>query len=68
MDDASIDLGAYEATPIAESWGDSGWRAGVLLSGEDVRGHGAKSLSAQLFSSREEALTFAQSEYGSLGR
>jgi len=39
-----------------------------LLSGEDVRGHGAKSLGAQLFPSREEALTFAQSEYGSLGR
>ena len=68
MRDASGDTGAYEATPIAESWGDSGWRAGVVLSGEDVRGHGAKSLGAQVFSSREEALTFAQSEYGSLGR
>ena len=68
MADASIDSGAYEATPIAESWGDSGWRAGVLLSGEDVRGHAAKSLGVQLFSSREEALTFAQSEYGSIGR
>lgn len=68
MGDESIESGAYEAIPIAESWGEDGWRAGVLLSGEDVRGHGAKSLGAQLFSSREEALTFAQSEYGSLGR
>ncbi len=61
--------GAYEAVPIAECWGDSGWRAGVLLSGDDARGdRPAKSLGAEIFGSREEALTFAQSEYGGLGR
>ncbi len=59
----------YRATPIAESWGDSGWKAGVLLSGGDARGdRPAKSLSSQLFESREAALDFAQSEYGALGR
>ena len=25
----------YRATPIVEAWGDSGWKAGVLLSGGD---------------------------------
>ncbi|MEO7056042.1 MAG: hypothetical protein ABI281_14180 [Caldimonas sp.] len=59
----------YEVTPIAESWGESGWKAGVLLSGGDPRGdRPAKSLGAQLFDSREAALVFAQSEYGSLGQ
>ena len=59
---------AYEATPIAECWGDSGWRAGVLLSADDARGdRPAKSLSERVFPSREEALTYAQSEYGALG-
>ncbi len=59
----------YEAIPIAESWGDSGWKAGVLLSGGDARGdRPAKSLSAQVFGSREAALNFAQSEYGALGQ
>ena len=59
----------YEVTPIAESWGDSGWKAGVLLSGGDARGdRPAKSLGDQLFDSREAALDYAQSEYGSLGQ
>ena len=67
VDDA--DDNQYRATPIAESWGDSGWMAGVLLSGGDARGdRPAKSLSAQLFESREAALDFAQSEYGTLGQ
>lgn len=61
--------GGYQATPIAESWGDSGWKAGVLLSAGDARGdRPAKSLHEQLFDSREAALRFAESEYGQLGR
>lgn len=63
------DAGEYEVTPIAECWGDSGWKAGVLLSGGDPRGdRPAKSLGDQVFPSREAALDFAQSEYGSLGQ
>jgi len=59
---------AYRAIPIVEPWGDSGWKAGVLLSGGDARGdRPAKSLSAQLFASREDAWLYAESEYGSLG-
>jgi hypothetical protein len=60
----------YRATPIVEPWGDSGWKAGVLLSGgDDARGdRPAKSLGEQLFASREDAWQFAESEYGSLGR
>jgi len=59
----------YWATPIVEPWGDSGWKAGVLLSGgDDARGdRPAKSLGDQLFASREDAWRFAESEYGSLG-
>jgi hypothetical protein len=58
----------YRATPIVEPWGDAGWKAGVLLSCGDARGdRPAKSLCAQLFASREDALQFAESEYGSLG-
>ena len=59
----------YRATPIVEPWGDSGWKAGVLLSGgDDARGdRPAKSLGEQLFASREDAWQFAESEYGSLG-
>ncbi len=61
--------GDYEAVPIAECWGESGWRAGVLLSADDARGHRpAKSLGSEVFTTREEALTFAQSTYGDLGR
>jgi hypothetical protein len=57
----------YHATPIVEPWGDSGWKAGVLLSGGDARGdRPAKSLGERLFSSREDAWQFAESEYGSL--
>jgi hypothetical protein len=59
----------YRFTPIVEPWGDSGWRAGVLLSADDARGdRPAKSLGEQLFASREDALQFAESEYGTLGR
>jgi hypothetical protein len=59
----------YRFTPIVEAWGDSGWRAGVLLSADDARGdRPAKSLGEQLFASREDALQFAESEYGSLSR
>jgi hypothetical protein len=59
----------YQATPIVEPWGDSGWRAGVLLSGDGGRGNGsAKSLGEQLFASREDAWEFAETQYGSLGR
>ena len=58
----------YEAIPIVEPWGDSGWKAGVLLSAGDPRGdRPAKCLGEQLFESREEALEFASSEYGRLG-
>ena len=58
----------YEVTPIVEPWGDSGWKAGVLLSSGDPRGdRPAKCLGDQLFSSREDALEFASSEYGRLG-
>ena len=67
--DASGAAAGYVAIPIAESWGDSGWKAGVLLRGDDARGdRPAKSLGDQLFGSRDEALHFAQSEYGSLGQ
>jgi hypothetical protein len=53
----------YQAVPIAEGWGDTDWRAGVLLSGGDARGdRPAKSLYPQLFSSEEEALSFARHE------
>jgi hypothetical protein len=59
----------YWATPLVEPWGDAGWKAGVLLSGDDARGdRPAKSLGEQLFASREDAWEFAASEYGSLGR
>ena len=58
----------YQATPIVEPWGDNGWKAGVLLSWDDPRGdRSAKSLGEQLFSSREDALEFASSEYGQMG-
>lgn len=69
MHDVSGGAAAYQAIPIAESWGDSGWKAGVLLSADDARGdRPAKSLGEQVFGTREAALDFAQSEYGSLGR
>ena len=70
MSDASQSAGeGYEATPIVEPWGDSGWKAGVLLSGDGGRGNGsAKSLGEQLFASREDAWQFAETEYGGLGR
>ena len=69
MHDESRTSGEYRVTPIAESWGDSGWKAGVLLSGGDARGdRPAKSLGSQVFESREAALDFAQSEYGALGQ
>lgn len=59
----------YEVTPIVEPWGDGGWKAGVLLSCDDARGdRPAKSLGEQLFFSREDALQFAESEYGDLGQ
>ena len=52
-----------------EPWGDSGWKAGVLLHGDDARGdRPAKSLGVHLFASREDAWRFAESEYGGLGR
>ena len=58
----------YEVEPIAEPWGDSGWRAGVVLGADEARGHqGAKSLGERVFDSREAALSFARSEYGALG-
>ena len=62
MSDASTTYAGdgYLATPIVEPWGDVGWKAGVLLSGGDARGD-------RLFSSREDAWQFAESEYGSLG-
>lgn len=59
----------YLAIPIAEPWGDACWRAGVLLSGDEPRGdRPAKSLSPRLFGTREDAMHFAESEYGRLGR
>ena len=59
----------YQATPIVEPWGESGWKAGVLLSGDGGRGNGsAKSLGEQLFASREDAWQFAETQYGGLGR
>lgn len=63
-----FNLGEYRATPIAEG-GAGDWRAGVLLSGSDPRGdRPAKSLYPQVFSSREEALQFARSEWAGLGK
>jgi hypothetical protein len=60
MRDNHYNLGDYQATPIAEGWGDTDWRAGVLLSADDARGdRPAKSLYPQLFHSQEEALQFA---------
>ena len=54
----------YRAVPIAEGWGDTDWRAGVLLSGGDARGdRPAKSLYPHLFPSQEEALQFARGEW-----
>jgi len=65
MSDQSDD--GYQFTPIVEAWGDSGWKAGVLLSAGDARGdRPAKSLGERLFASREDAWQFAESEYGSL--
>jgi hypothetical protein len=59
----------YRAIPIAEPWGDAYWRAGVLLSADEPRGdRPAKSLSPRLFGTREDAMHFAESEYGRLGR
>jgi hypothetical protein len=59
----TFSLGEYQAMPIAEGWGDTDWRAGVLLSGSDPRGdRPAKSLYPQLFSSQQEALQFARRE------
>lgn len=67
MSDATSSNGSYRATPIVEPWGDSAWRAGVLLSADDARGdRPAKSLCARLFSSREDAWQFAESEYSTL--
>ncbi len=63
LESAAFHLGEYEATPIAEGWGDTDWRAGVLLSGGDARGdRPAKSLYPQLFHSSDEALQFARRE------
>ena len=60
----TISLGEYQAVPIAEGWGDTDWRAGVLLSGgDDARGdRPAKSLYPQLFASEEAALDYARHE------
>lgn len=59
----SFELGEYQAVPIAEGWGDTDWRAGVLLSGSDPRGdRPAKSLYPHLFPTQEEALQFARRE------
>ena len=59
----SYNLGEYQAVPIAEIWGDTDWRAGVLLSGGDARGdRPAKSLYPQLFASKEAALAYARGE------
>jgi len=53
----------YQAVPIAERGGDTDWRAGVQLSGGDPRGdRPAKSLYPQIFSTQEEALSFARHE------
>ena len=58
-----ITFGEYLAVPIAEGWGDSDWRAGILLSAGDARGdRPAKSLYPQIFHSQEEALDFARRE------
>jgi hypothetical protein len=59
----AFDLGEYQAIPIAEGWGETDWRAGILLSGGDPRGdRPAKGLYPQVFSSQEEALQFARQE------
>jgi hypothetical protein len=59
----AFELGDYRVVPIAEGWGDTDWRAGVLLSGGDARGdRPAKAIYPQLFSSQEEALQFARRE------
>ncbi len=68
-DHETFDLGEYRATPIAEGWGDTDWRAGVLLSGSDPRGdRPAKSLYPQVFHSQDEALAFARREWAMQNR
>ena len=58
----------YRSIPIAEPWGEAGWRAGVLLQGDDARGdRPIRSLGARIFESADSALDFARSEYGDLG-
>lgn len=70
MHDASVQADSgYRAVPIAEPWGDAYWRAGVLVSCDEARGdRPAKSLSPRLFGTREDAMQFAESEFGGLGR
>ena len=64
----ATDADSYRVVPIVEYWGDVGWKAGVLVSAGDPRGdRPAKSLSAELFESREAALQFAQAQYSGLG-
>jgi hypothetical protein len=57
----------YSAVPIVEGGERGEWKAGVLLSVDEPRGvFTARSFSSSIFSSREAALEFAQSEFGGL--
>ena len=68
MRESSLPTSGYRVVPIVERWGEAGWKAGVLLSADDARGdRPAKSLSDRVFGSPEAALSFACSEFGSLG-
>lgn len=65
-DDARFE---YEVEPIAEPWGESGWRAGVVVHADPARSAPpARSVYAdRLFGSEGEAVAFAASQWGALG-
>ena len=60
----AFSVGDYVAMPIAESLGDGRWKAGVAISEGQARGdRPAKCMFAKLFLSRDEALSFASSQW-----
>ena len=63
QDVKAFSLGEYEFTPIAVSWGEDGWRAGVLLNAGGPRGNRpTKSFYTEIFASEAKALRFASDE------
>jgi len=59
----------YPVEPIAEAFGNSGWRAGVVLHDNPARNEPpVRSVYAdRLFESEREAVAFAASQWGSFG-